>query len=102
MGVAVGPPTPEGSQLAFARGDLATPIRPVTDRLSLPPSSFTRRPIGSPCGGPTPPGGRRAFPVSSPEYSWGRAPPDARGPSSWPGGHVAVGTRPLALLCATS
>jgi len=69
------PPTPEGSQLAFARGDLATPIRPVTDRLSLPPSSFTRRPIGSPCGGPTLAGGRRAYHVASQESSWVRPPP---------------------------
>src|SRR5262249_47210411 len=44
------PPTPEGSLPAFAWGDVATPIRPVTDRHSLPPSSFTRCPIGSPCG----------------------------------------------------
>ena len=43
------PPTPEGSQPAFARGDVSTPIRPVTGRPSLPPSSFTRRPIGSSC-----------------------------------------------------
>jgi hypothetical protein len=30
--------------------DSATPIRPITGRLSLSPSSFTRTPIGSPCG----------------------------------------------------
>jgi hypothetical protein len=41
------PPTPEESRLAFARGDVATPIRPVAGRPSLPPSSFTRRPIVS-------------------------------------------------------
>jgi hypothetical protein len=53
--LAVGPhpPTPGGSQLAFARGDLATPIRPITGRPSLPPPSFTRRPVGSPCGEPS-------------------------------------------------
>jgi hypothetical protein len=54
------PPTPEGSGLAFARGDVATPIRPATGRPSLPPPSFTRRPIGSPRGWPTLAGGRRA------------------------------------------
>jgi hypothetical protein len=40
------PPTPEGSQPAFAWGDVATPVRPITGRLSRPPSSFTRRRIG--------------------------------------------------------
>src|SRR5215470_13617494 len=59
------PPTPEGSQPAFARGDVATPIRPATGRPSLPPPSFTRRPIGSPCGWPTLTGGRRAYHVAS-------------------------------------
>jgi hypothetical protein len=54
------PSTPGGSWLAFARGDLATPIRPVTGRPSLPPPSLTRRPIDPPCGGPTLAGGRRA------------------------------------------
>jgi hypothetical protein len=44
------PSTPEGSLLAFAWGDVATPIRPITERHSLSPSSFTRCPIGSPCG----------------------------------------------------
>jgi hypothetical protein len=59
------PPTPGGSQLAFARDDLATPIRPVTGRPSLPPPSFTRRPVGPPCGRPTLAGGRRAYHVAS-------------------------------------
>src|SRR4051812_17053104 len=63
------PPTPEGSQPAFARGDVSTPIRPVTGRPSLPPSSFTRRPVGSPCGRPTLAGGRRAYHVASQESS---------------------------------
>jgi hypothetical protein len=31
-------------------GDVATPIRPITDRHSLPPSSFTCCPVGAPCG----------------------------------------------------
>ena len=56
------PSTPEGSRPAFARGDVATPIRPVTGRPSLPPSSFTRRPVGSPCGGPYPCGRTTGLP----------------------------------------
>ena len=32
------PPTPEGSRPAFAWGDVATPIRPITGRRSLAPS----------------------------------------------------------------
>src|SRR5262252_8267019 len=99
------PPTPEGSQLAFARGDLTTPIRPVTDRLSLPPSSFTRRPIGSPCGGPTLAGGRRAYHVASQESSWVRPRLDAGGPSSAPDdiaasgpGHVPFWSQPVSTF----
>ena len=30
--------------------DGLTPIHSITERLSLSPSSFTRNPIGSPCG----------------------------------------------------
>src|SRR5262249_57341097 len=44
------PPTPEGSLPGFPWGDVATPIRPITGRHSLPPSSSTRSPVGSPCG----------------------------------------------------
>jgi len=32
------------------QGDVATPIRPITGRHSLPPSSFTCCPVGAPCG----------------------------------------------------
>lgn len=39
------PPTPEGSLHPFGQGDVATPIRPITGRRSLPPSSFTPSPI---------------------------------------------------------
>ena len=85
------PPTPEGSQLAFARGDVATPIRPVTGWHSLPPSSFTRRPIGSPCGWPTLAGGRRAYHVASQESSWVRPRLDAGGTSSAPDESTASG-----------
>jgi hypothetical protein len=59
------PSTPEGSQPAFAWGDLATPIRSITDRPSLAPSSCTRSPIGSPCGSLSPKGGLRAYHVAS-------------------------------------
>jgi len=59
------PLTLRGSRLAFARGDLATPIRSLTRRPSLPPRSFTRSPIGSPCGWPTLAGGLRAYHVAS-------------------------------------
>jgi hypothetical protein len=48
------PPTPEGSLPAFAWGDVATPIRPITGRPSLSPSSFTCCPIGSPRGSLSP------------------------------------------------
>src|SRR3954468_11309475 len=72
-------PTPGGSRLAFARGEVSPPIPPVTGRPSLPPSSFTRRPVGSPYGGPTLAGGRRAYPVASQESSWVLPPPHARG-----------------------
>ena len=58
-------PTPEGSLPAFAWGPLATPIRPITGRLSLVPSSFTRSPIGSPCGALSLAGGLRAYHVAS-------------------------------------
>ena len=54
--------SPEGS----------TPIRPATGRPSLPPSSSTRRPLGSPYGGPTPKGGRRAYHVPRTYQGWFR------------------------------
>src|SRR5262249_35641463 len=43
-------PTPEGSLHPFGWGDVATPIRPITGRPSLAPSSSTRCPVRSPCG----------------------------------------------------
>ena len=61
------PPTPEGSGPAFAWSNLAigsTPIRPITGRRSLPPSSFTRSPIDSPCGSSSLAGGLRAYHVA--------------------------------------
>ena len=67
---------------------------PITGRPSLPPSSSTRRPIGSPCGGPTPQGGRRAYHVPRMNHRWfrpclsaGGLDSDGRGrgiPCTWP------------------
>src|SRR6516164_9468909 len=42
------PPTPRGSLPPFGWGEVATPIRPITGRPSLPPRSLTRSPIGRP------------------------------------------------------
>jgi hypothetical protein len=64
------PPTPEGSGPACAWGDVATPVRSITDRPSLAPSSSTRSPIGSPCGSLSLAGGLRAYHVS-PMYQSG-------------------------------
>src|SRR5262249_1171094 len=50
----------------------STPIHSITERHSLPPSSSTRRPIGAPCGGPTPRGGRRAYHVPRMNHGWSR------------------------------
>ena len=106
------PSTPEGSRPAFAWSDVAigsTPVRPVTGRPSLPPSSFTRRPVGSPYSGPTLAGGRRAYHVASQESSWVRPRLYAGGTSSAPDefaasgpGHLPFGpslSAPLACLC---
>ena len=92
------PPTPGGSQLAFARGDVATPIRPVTGRPSLAPPSSTRRPVGSPCGWPTLAGGRRASHVASQESSWVRPRLYAGGTISAPGEFRSARTWPHAIL----
>src|SRR5262249_50456776 len=43
-------PTPAGSRPGVPGGPVATPIRPLTGRPSLPPASCTRSPSGSPCG----------------------------------------------------
>jgi hypothetical protein len=45
----------------------ATPVRAITARRSLPPSSFTRSPFGSPCGSLSLVGRLRAYHVP-PEY----------------------------------
>src|SRR3954462_6820103 len=81
------PSTPGGSRPAFAGSDLAkgsTPIRPITGRRSLPPPSFTRRPIDPPCGWPTLAGGRRAYHVASRNLAWVRPRLYAGGSSSAP------------------
>ena len=55
-------------------GDVATPIRPITGRPSLAPSSFTRCPVGSSCGflsGGVSTGGQRAYHVPQAEHAGG-------------------------------
>jgi hypothetical protein len=102
------PSTPEGSRPAFAWSDVATgstPVRPITGRPSLPPSSFTRRPVGSPCGRPTLAGGRRAYHVASQESSWVRPRLDAGGTPSAPDefaasgpGHLPFWSKPISTF----
>jgi hypothetical protein len=69
---------PEGSGPAFAGDDVApqgsTPIRPITGRPSLAPSSFTRTAIGSPCGSLSLTGTVRAYRVPR-VYPSGVGPP---------------------------
>jgi hypothetical protein len=59
------PSTPEGSRPGFPWGAVPTPIRPITGWPSLPPSSSTRSPIGSPYGSLSLAGGLRAYHVAS-------------------------------------
>jgi hypothetical protein len=99
------PSTPEGSRPAFAWSDVAigsTPVRPITGRRSLPPSSFTHSPIASPCGSSTLTGGLRAYHVASWEHAWVRSRLDAGGSSSAPGeigapgpGHIPFWSKPV-------
>ena len=67
------PPTPEGSQPACAWGDVATPIRPITGRPSLAPSSPTRCPVRSSYDSPCCPrtAGQRAYHVPQVEQLGG-------------------------------
>jgi hypothetical protein len=58
------PPTPEGSLLPFGWGEVTTPIRSITGRRSLPPSSPTRSPIGSSYDSLSLAGGLRAYHVA--------------------------------------
>ena len=99
------PSTPEGSQPAFARGDVPTPIRPITGRHSLPPPSFTRSPIDSPCGSSSLTGGLRAYHVASREHAWVRSRLDAGGSSSAPSeigapgpGHLPFWSEPFSTF----
>jgi len=79
------PPTPEGSQPPFGWDDVATPIRSITDRPSLAPSSFTRSPVGAPCGSLSLAGGRRAYHVPQAESNrWFRSRLSAGGTASAP------------------
>ena len=71
-----------GKSARFRRSDVPTPIRPITGRRSLPPSSFTRSPIGSPYGGPTLAGGLRVYHVASRKLAYVRSCLDAGGSSS--------------------
>ncbi|WP_207681262.1 hypothetical protein [Desulfonema magnum] len=56
--------TPVGSLLTFVPGKFRTRIRTVTARHSLSPTSFTRIPVGLPCGSLSPKGEIRAYHVS--------------------------------------
>jgi hypothetical protein len=63
-----------GKSAGFPWGEVVTPIRPVTCRPSLPPSSSTRCPVSSPCGSPSrgfSTGGQRAYHVSRVERPGG-------------------------------
>src|SRR5947208_2962789 len=77
------PPTPRGSPPPFGRGDVTTPIRPVTGRHSLPPRSSTRSPIGSSYDSLSLAGGLRAY----------RVPPTQPGGSGRASGPVALHLR---------
>ena len=76
------PPTPEGSLPACAWGNVPTPIRPITGRRSLAPSSSTRCPVGAPCGVPTPKGRQRAYHVPQVYQRWFRSRLSAGGATS--------------------
>src|SRR5262245_16169246 len=62
----------------------STPIRPVTGRRWLAPSSSTRRLMGSPHGSLSLSGRRRAFHVPLMYLGWGRSRLSAGGPPSAP------------------
>jgi hypothetical protein len=63
----------------------STPIRPITGRRSLPPSSFTRRPIGSSCESLSLAGRASGLPRSADVPRWVGSPLSAGGASSAPG-----------------
>ena len=69
----------------------STPIRPVTGRHSLPPSSFTRRPMGSSCESLSLVGRTTGLPRSVDVPGWGGSPLFAGGATSAPGELEAPG-----------
>ena len=69
----------------------STPIRSITDRRSLPPSSFTRRPIGSSCESLSLAGRTTGLPRFADMPGWGRSQLFAGGASSAPGESRAPG-----------
>jgi len=64
---------PEGSLRPCGRGDVATPIRSLTDRPSLAPSSFTRCRLDAPYEASTPKGRQRAYHVPQVYHEWVRS-----------------------------
>jgi hypothetical protein len=64
---------PEGSLPPCGWGDVATPIRPITDRPSLAPSSFTRCRLDASYEAPTPKGRQRAYHVPQVYRRWVRS-----------------------------
>jgi hypothetical protein len=82
-------------------GGVATPIRPITGRLLLPPSSSTRSPIGLPCGSLSLTGGLRAYHVASRKpRGLGPAPtPVARHPRRVSSEHPDLATHLLVQAC---
>src|SRR5262249_11343721 len=83
----------------------STPIRPATGRPSLPPRSFTRRPIGPSCERLSLAGGRRAYHVPPTYRGWGGSQLSAGGAASACGefgaphpGHVPFWSKRVSIL----
>src|SRR5271165_1505449 len=101
--------TPEGSQPAFAWGDLARRLNPypsdygeafASSLLLYPPSH--QQP---PCGGPTPKGGRRAYHVPRMDHGWYRLCLSADGSTATAGewgapapGHLPFWFKPVSAI----
>jgi hypothetical protein len=69
----------------------STPIRPITGRRSLPPPSFTRRPVGASRESLSPMGRATGLPRSVDVPGWGGPPLFAGGAASAPGEFGAPG-----------
>jgi hypothetical protein len=69
----------------------STPVRPITGRRSLPPPSFTRRPMGDPRGSLSPMGRTTGLPRSVDVPGWVGPPLFAGGAASAPGELEAPG-----------